>query len=230
MKRFLENLIWTTKRLKTIDFGSFDSIKPIEESSSGRGDPIDRYYIENFLATNSDLVLGRVLEIGNSEYTTKFGGKRIVKSDVLHFKGNQYSNIIADLTDCPEIETNTYDCIILTQTMQYIFNYKQAVENIHRILKSQGSVLVTVPCTGKSSKTDRNDFGDYWRFTSDSMKKIFSGKFDDFEVKANGNVFAAIAFLEGVSQQDLIDQGKLSFLNYNDPDYEMIITVRATKL
>ncbi|MEX2396948.1 MAG: glycosyltransferase, partial [Balneolales bacterium] len=49
-----------------------------------RGGPIDRYYIENFLAKHSSAISGRVLEIGDNEYTIRYGKENVVKSDVLH--------------------------------------------------------------------------------------------------------------------------------------------------
>ena len=51
-------------------------------SGSTAGSPIDRYYIEKFLHANRDLIRGRVLEIGDSGYTRKFG-RDVERADVL---------------------------------------------------------------------------------------------------------------------------------------------------
>ena len=70
-------------------------------------------------------------------------------------------------------------------------------------------------------------WGDYWRFTTLSAKRIFAETFGESKVsvKAYGNVFAAVAFLHGLAQEDI----ELSKLEPHDPDYEVLITVRAVK-
>jgi hypothetical protein len=39
---------------------------------------------ENFLDENSFKVKGRALEIGDNEYTLKYGGDKLAQSDILH--------------------------------------------------------------------------------------------------------------------------------------------------
>ena len=41
-----------------------------------RGLPIDRYFIEKFLNGNNQDIRGRVLEIGDNDYTARFGRGR----------------------------------------------------------------------------------------------------------------------------------------------------------
>src|SRR5690606_934116 len=93
------------------------SVKPISESfGEDRGIPIDRYYIEKFLNENSADIKGRVLEIGEDVYTIKYGGEKVIKSEILHASGdNPKATYVGDLTNIPQIPSETYDCIILTQ-------------------------------------------------------------------------------------------------------------------
>ncbi len=83
-----------------VRFGSFGQLRPISGSfGHDRGVPIDRYYIENFLATHEKEICGRILEIGDDTYTRRFGGDRVSVSDVLHVTtGNPKATIVADLT------------------------------------------------------------------------------------------------------------------------------------
>jgi hypothetical protein len=69
--------------------------------------------------------------------------------------------------------------------------------------------------------------GDYWRFTTLSLSRLFHEVFprDRVEVKAYGNVLAAVAFLHGLAVEDLQRED----LEYHDPDYEVTITLRAIK-
>ena len=62
-----------------------------------RGTPVDRFYIDAFLAEHAGEIKGRVLEIGDAEYTKRHGGDRVTQSDVLHASpGNPQATIIAD--------------------------------------------------------------------------------------------------------------------------------------
>src|SRR5215218_5304989 len=62
-----------------------------------RGTPIDRYYIERFLAAERSTIRGRVLEVLNAEYTERFG-TGVERSDVLDIdSSNTTATIVADL-------------------------------------------------------------------------------------------------------------------------------------
>ena len=58
-------------------FGMLRRVTPISTKwGFDRGLPIDRHYIENFLAVNADDIRGGVLEIGDNSYTRRFGNGR----------------------------------------------------------------------------------------------------------------------------------------------------------
>jgi SAM-dependent methyltransferase len=212
-----------------VNFGSFRRLKPISPYwGTERGHPIDRYYIEKFLASYSSLIRGRVLEIGDDTYTCKYGSSQIHHSDVLHVSENRPGvTIIGDLTSASNIPSNSFDCIILTQTIHLIYDVPSVVNSIYRILKPEGSVLVTTPGIAQISRFDMDRWGDYWRFTTKSIHKLFEDCFppENITVKAFGNVKASIAFLQGIAYEEL----RTKDLDYFDPDYELLITVKATK-
>ena len=70
-------------------------------------------------------------------------------------------------------------------------------------------------------------WGEYWRFTTLSAAKLFSEVFasEDVTVQAYGNVLTAVAFLHGLVSQELFEEE----LEYSDPDYEVLVAVRAVK-
>ena len=77
-----------------------------------RGRPIDRYYIEEFLAANSDLIRGKVLEVMEDRYTRAFGRGKVETSDILDIDpNNSRANIIGDLRYLEQITDNQYNCI-----------------------------------------------------------------------------------------------------------------------
>src|SRR4051812_43506981 len=85
----------------SIDMGDLRRLVPLTRSFGyDRGQPIDRYYIENFLGKHSDDIKGRVAEIGDDRYTQMFGGGKVASSEVLG-QDHDLSNptIVADLTN-----------------------------------------------------------------------------------------------------------------------------------
>lgn len=193
-----------------------------------RGSPIDRYYIENFLGRESDAVRGKVLEIGGSTYTRHFGGARVTRSDVLHAKpGNPQATIIGDLAREGDLPEASFDCVILTQTLQFIYDYRTALANIRRSLAPGGVLLTTFPGLSQISRYDMDQWGDFWRFTSLAAERLFNDIFADdrVEVFRYGNATAATAFLNGLATQDL----PAGMLDSVDPDYEMVIAVKVIR-
>jgi len=212
-----------------VRFGSLRRVKPISRTwGSERGLPIDRYYIERFLARQALDIQGHVLEIGDATYTRKFGGERVTKSDVLHIAENRPQvTILGDLVQADHIPSDAFDCVILTQTLQVIYDVPAVLGTVHRILKPGGVTLVTVPGISKISRYDMDRWGYYWSFTSRSAQRLFEEVFGpaNVTVEAHGNVLASIAFLHGLATAE-VRQAELDCI---DPDYETLITVRAVK-
>jgi hypothetical protein len=192
-----------------------------------RGTPIDRYYIDKFLAQNSSKIEGTVLEIANNIYSKKFGQKDI-KSEILHFdNSNIQATIIGDLTKKESLPSNAVDCFICTQTFNVIYGVKSAIEGSRHLLKEGGILLATVPGIGQISRYDMDRWGDYWRFTDKSIKMLAEeAGFSKVEVVVFGNVLAATSFLQGLAVEDLPDR---SLLDVVDSDYPVTIGVVAKK-
>ena len=212
-----------------VHFGSLRRLRPISsEWGSDRGLPIDRYYIERFLASHAQDIQGHILEVGTNKYTRAFGGERVIKSDVLHVAEEKPDvTIIGDLTKADHIASNSFNCIILTQTLQFIYDVHAVIETIFRIMKPGGVILATVPGISQINRYEMERWGDYWRFTSLSMRHLFETAFpsNNIRVESYGNVLVAIAFLHGLTTEEL-RQKELVFF---DPDYELLITARAVK-
>lgn len=219
---------WPPVRL--IWFGSLRRIRPISPYWGWeRGLPIDRYYIANFLEFHSEDVHGHVLEIGDNMYTVKYGGDKVIQGSVLHVaEQKEFVTIIGDLTNAENIPSNTFDCLIVTQTLQAIYEVEASIRTIYRILKPGGICLATVPGISKISRYDMDRWGYYWSFTTQSIRRLFETVFpgNGLQVNAYGNVLASIAFLHGLAASEL----RKRELDYLDPDYELLITIRAQKL
>lgn len=210
-----------------VSFGNLRRFTPISKIFGfDRGRPIDRYYIEYFLSQYAADIYGRVLEIGDDTYTRQFGGSRVTRRDVLHVtEGNPKATIVGDLTCADHIPSNIFDCVIFTQTLQFIYDPNAALKTLFRILRSGGVLLATFPGISQID-SDWNDIS-YWRFTALSAKKLFTAVFpvENVTIKANGNVLSAIAFLHGLASEEM----RAEELDYCDPAYPVLITVRAVK-
>ena len=212
-----------------VRFGSLNRVTPIQPGfSSGRGTYIDRYYIEKFLAKHAEDVHGRVLDLCDDGYTRQFGGSRVTRSDVLDVRPDHPgATIIADLTSGEEIPPDAFDCVILTQTLNIIYDTRAAIQTVYRILKPGGVVLVSVPGIAHISLPEVSYCGDFWRFTHLSLRRLFEEFFPPgcITTETEGNVFAATAFLHGISAEEL----PLEQLDYNDPQYQVSVLLRAEK-
>lgn len=214
-----------------VDFGGLRRLSPISAVFGQDRDllTIERYYMEEFLQNHSDDIRGRVLEFGDPAYTKKFGGDRVTQADVLSYvEGNPQATIVADITDAPHIPDNSFDCIIITQTLQMIFEVDKAIATLERILKPGGVVLCTSHgMTRVARREGVDDWGEYWHFTSQSKRRLFRAVFpaENVEVSTVGNVFTCICNLHGLGASEIAPEE----LSTHDPNYEMLVLVRAVK-
>jgi SAM-dependent methyltransferase len=211
-----------------VRFGTLRRLRPVSiDWGFDRGNPIDRYYIERFLAQHARDVRGRVLEIDTNSYTRQFGGDRVTRSDVLHIsEWKPGVTMVGDLTTADHIPSDLFDCVLVTQTLQLIYDFRAALRTIHRILKPEGVALLTVPGI-KKSRDEKGSFGDYWSFTSLSARGLLEELYTppQVSIQAYGNVLAAIAFLHGIAAEEL----RRDELDFCDPAYEVLVGARAIK-
>jgi hypothetical protein len=216
-------------RLGAVDFGDLRRLRPISNDwGFDRGTPIDRFYIDRFLSAEAGAVRGRVLEIGNPDMTLRYGGDRVTRSDVLHAADPAPPvTIVGDLAKGEGIPSAAFDCAIITQTIQLIYDVHAVVRTLHRILAPGGVALVTMPGITRISRYDMDRWGQFWCFTTRSARQLFEESFapGSIEVTAYGNVLAATAFLHGIAAEEL-DADELS---QPDPDFQALIAVRARK-
>jgi SAM-dependent methyltransferase len=217
-------------RMGAVSFGDFYRVTPISPIFGiDRGFPVERYYIERFLEASREDIRGRCLEMGDAFYTNKFGGDRVTKADVMHYvEGNPQATIVADLTEADHVPSDTFDCVILTQTLQMIYDMKAALRHLHRIIKPGGVLLMTSHGISKiGRRLGRDDWGEYWHITTQSAERLFEETFPgaDVEVRSYGNVLAALCALHGIVSGEISKKD----LDYHDPDFEVIVTVKATK-
>jgi SAM-dependent methyltransferase len=177
---------------------------------------VDRYYIESFLQEHRADIRGRILEIRDSTYTDQFGSA-VETRDVLDIDpANPRATIVADLSAADQVPADSFDCILLTQTLQFVFDLRSAIGHTHRVLKPGGVVLVTVPATSRIAPR----YGltsDFWRFTPASINRLFGEVFGAENVlgRSYGNVLTSIASFRLAREE--LTQNELDVLDEHSP-------------
>ena len=228
MNGVLKKLKKPAKRMfDRVDWGSFRSLEPKSRIYGvDRGTALDRHYIESFLEEHKSDVRGVVLEVASDAYARRFGAERIQRTEVVSIVAGPGVTIVGDLTSATTLPRNHFDCIILTQTLCFIYDAKAALATCHAALKNGGVLLMTVPGICQISSFDDGLTGDYWRFTAASTERLLRDvSFANVEVRSYGNVLAATAYLHGIAKEELTPEE----LDHNDREYQLIIAARAVK-
>jgi SAM-dependent methyltransferase len=210
--------------LGRVRLGDFNRTSPVSQSFGfDRGNPIDRYYIEAFMEQNKSDVCGRVLELHDDSYTRRFGGSRVTHAEIMSAESNPRATVIGDLEDKASLPESAFDCIILTQVLQLVFNLESALDTLHRALKPGGVLLITAPGITRMN----SEWPWYWSFTTHSLQRLLEKKFgrDSVTVKARGNVFAATTFLYGLAVEELSEAS----LEVDDERFPVTISARVVR-
>ncbi len=111
----------------------------------------------------------RILDVGA-------GGRRITPNtttlDAVAVPG---VDIIGDI-HCLPIESNSFDCVFCTGTLEHVADPWQAIREIYRVVKPGGVVHIDVPFI-QGYHADPTDF---WRFTLDGLR-LLCKEFEEVE-------------------------------------------------
>jgi SAM-dependent methyltransferase len=212
-----------------VRFGDLRRTTPISpDFGYARGGPVDRYYIEGFLARHADDIRGRVLEIGDASYTHRFGGSRVGTADVLHIDPDAPGvTFVGDLADGSMLPDAAFDCVVLTQTLHLIFDHLAALRTLERILVPGGVLLLTVPGI---SNIATDEWGATWHysFTHHALREACGTVFGPGRaaIESHGNVLAAVAFLHGLGHEELT----VAELDEQHVEYSIVNAARVVKV
>jgi SAM-dependent methyltransferase len=138
---------------------------------------------------------------------------------------NPNATTVGDLTERATLPADSFDCVICTQTLCFIYDVREALATMYHALRPGGVLLATVP--GVARNVTDEDFDDFWRFTSKSTRLLLEELFPStsVQIEAFGNVLSAAAFLYGLAAGELT----AAELDFHDDRYEVLIGVRAVK-
>jgi SAM-dependent methyltransferase len=214
------------RRVRPVRWGNLRRIEPFSvRYGFDRGTPVDRYYLEAFFRDRGSEIAGTVLEVKNPEFSGRYG-RNVRKLDLVDIDAaNDSATIIADLVDAESLPANTFDCVIVPQTLQLVTDPDAAVINLWQSIAPGGVLLATVPAV---SKRDHHLAAvDRWRFMPAGLADLLSGQCldGDVEVFGYGNLLAATAFLHGIAAEELLPRE----LDTHDPAYPILACGRARK-
>lgn len=195
-----------------------------------RGTPIDRHYINKFFKqTLINNNFDNVLEVGDNYYSNKFCNNSLLH--ILEYKKNCVgilcnNKLFLDL-ECKNILViKKFDCIILPQTINFIFDLQTVKENLFKLLNPGGQILITSGFISQISMFDYSQWGEYWRLTDKAIYSLFNDKKIHIKTFNYGNYIASQAFLKCICVEDFKSQ---NVLNTMDINYPIIFAAIITK-
>jgi hypothetical protein len=102
----------------TARFGNLSRTHPMTDWGTGRGTPVDRWYIERYLQSHASAVAGRVLEVKMDAYASWLGASTVEVVDI--DPANARAGVVGDLCDAATLEPGRYDAAVVTQTLQFV--------------------------------------------------------------------------------------------------------------
>ena len=134
------------------------------------------YYLNNSMKKSIPYIKGKCIDIGsgNSPY------KKYIIENVDEYisvdKGDIHRHMLgtskeqffdADIKDLP-FEDNSFDTIILTQVLEHIDEPTKALDEVKRVLKKNGVIIISVPFIYQSHAIPY----DFFRYSEYSLRKI----------------------------------------------------------
>lgn len=189
-----------------------------------RGTPIDRHYTDLFMETHAMTIRGVIGEIADDTYAGRFGGQQAERIEIIDIDPtNAHATVVADLAVQGSLPADSFDCLIVTQTLQYVTDPAAALGTCAAALRPGGTLLLAAPALTAHDDIEPDD-SDRWRFWPSGLRHLINVAFPDAEVQlqADGNLTTAIAFQHGISAEEL----QAAELTHVDARYPVVILAR----
>jgi SAM-dependent methyltransferase len=151
---------------------------------------------------------------------------RIERIDILDLDPSApAATISADLDDAGSLPAHAFDCVICTQTLQYVRDLDTSLSNLWQSLAPGGVLLLSLPATAQRDP-DPN-LVDRWRVLPGGLLTLVERNCPgaEHEVTGAGNLLAAVAFLLGLAAEDLTPEE----LGTDRSEYPLLSLARVQK-
>ena len=184
-----------------------------------RGTPIDRHYLNAFLATHHSLITGNVLEVQTDSYTHRFG-RDVQRADTFDIVPSATVTYVCDFAHCERaIPDHAYDCLLLPNTLPHFLELEPALSNALRVVRPGGAILASA--AGLLLLT--GDVPEYWRLSPDGWRERLSTAWPGaaLEIAGHGNCLTAVAAQLGLALEELTS----AELDAYDPRFPVLTTI-----
>ncbi|HUG86501.1 MAG TPA: methyltransferase domain-containing protein [Euzebya sp.] len=192
-----------------------------------RGTPIDRHHTDLFMAANADAIRGVVGEIAEDTYASRVGGTGPQRIEIIDIDpANTRATIVADLAQEGALAAGGFDCLIITQTLQYVSDPEAALGTCAAALRPGGVLLLAVPALTPHDDIEPHDI-DRWRFWPAGLRQLLHATFPEADVRVHsaGNLTTALAFLHGMAAEEL----RPAELDHVDPRFPVVVLARVDR-
>lgn len=145
------------------------------------GKSITRAYLNQRLKTET--LQGKTIDIGggkNADYISFM--KKTDDCELVTFDIKSGATVDFE-TDRLPAEDGTYDTVLFLNVMEHIFNYQHIANEVVRITKPGGQLIVFVPFL----MWYHPDHSDFFRYTDEALEKIFrTAGIDEISIQAIG--------------------------------------------
>ena len=131
---------------------------------------------------------GKLLDIGagKAPYKPFFKNvKEYITMDNFNYQGVK-PDIIGDALNIP-LKKNSVDSVFSSQVLEHVPNPQKMVDEIHRILKKDGTCILTT----HMAQVLHGEPHDYFRFTEHGLRELFK-EFKHVEIKPNGGALLSL--------------------------------------
>jgi hypothetical protein len=205
-------------------WGNLRRLHPFSENFGfDRGTPIDRYYLDRFLAANRAAIRGDVLEIqlpdSARRYGTDLGAVHTVDINPA-FRPTYACDLALAEGVIPD---ERYDCFLLPNTLSFLRDLEGSLRQALRVIRPGGTILASssafVPLVP--------DMADYWRLSAAGWREVAERAWPGcaVEVTGHGNCLAAVASMLALAWEELTPRE----LDSHDPRYPVLVTLSCRK-
>lgn len=98
---------------------------------------------------------------------------------------------VGDICEAPYLQ-DTFDLVIVSETLEHVYDYQRALRECNRILKDRGYLIVDTPWLVDWHPTETTP--DYWRFSEDAYRTILAANgFKIMDFYSSPNIKGALA-------------------------------------
>jgi len=188
-----------------------------------RGTPIDRFYLERFLAAHAGQIRGDVLEIQCDAYTRRFG-RDLAAVHTVDINPAFEPTYCCDLAAADGvIPDDRYDCFLLPNTLYALRDLEGCLKQAARVVRPGGVILASTAVLGPLV----DDGPDLWRMPPQGWEEVARRAWPgcEVEIAGHGNCLAAVAALLGLAHEELRGEE----LAVRDDRYPVLVTLCCRK-